>query len=94
MKRQGSIRQTDIARRRGVSPANVWPRLLSREDAAAYLGVSASTLDKAVAEGLVAPPGRMFGRVLFDIRKLDEFADRLAPPIDEPGANPFDLVPL
>jgi len=47
------------------------PRGLSREEAAAYVGVSPTLFDRAVAEGKVPKPFRLYGRVLWDIRKLD-----------------------
>jgi hypothetical protein len=55
------------------------PRYLSREQAAAYVGVSATTFSAEVAAGLW-PPGRRRGarlhRVTWDIRLLDRYADR------------------
>lgn len=51
-----------------------WPRLMSVELAASYLGVSASTF-RTWGVAPVEAPGR---RVLYDKRSLDIFADRLA----------------
>ena len=49
-----------------------WPRLLSVDDAAAYLSVSRGTLRKLVA------PVPVGGRVLWDRVDLDRFADALS----------------
>lgn len=60
-----------------------WPRLLSRELAADYVGLGVSTLDAGVP-GFPAPiqVGR---RRLYDIRDLDRWADALA-------GQPLDAV--
>lgn len=56
-----------------------WPRLLSIDLAAQYLSLSASTIR---AEG--PEPKRHDRRVLYDIRDLDRWADRLdGQPLDE-----------
>jgi predicted DNA-binding transcriptional regulator AlpA len=47
-------------------------RGLSRPEAARYVGVSASLFDRAVAEGKMPKPFRLYGRVVWDVRKLDE----------------------
>lgn len=49
-----------------------WPRLLSVDDAAAYLSVSRSTVRRLVK------PVPVGSRVLFDRHELDRFADALA----------------
>jgi predicted DNA-binding transcriptional regulator AlpA len=46
-------------------------RGLSRREAAAYVGVSPTLFDRAVVEGKMPKPFRLYGRVLWDIRKLD-----------------------
>ena len=53
-------------------------RLLNRDEAAEYIGVSASTLDRLVADG-VMPPARALGdrRVVWDRISLDRFIDEL-----------------
>lgn len=57
-----------------------WPRLMSETLAAAYVGLSATTLRK---DGPIAK--RHGRRVLYDIRDLDRWADRLdGQPLDEP----------
>ena len=50
-----------------------WPRLLSRAQAAAYLGVSAGTLDTHVAVVSL----RVGGRRVWDRHALDDFVDAL-----------------
>ncbi|MBX9816161.1 MAG: helix-turn-helix domain-containing protein [Sphingomonas sp.] len=61
------------------APVRPWGRLLSVVDAAAYLGISASSLREHGPE-----PKRLGARVLYDIRDLDRWADRLSgEPLDE-----------
>src|SRR3546814_8487549 len=56
-----------------------WPRLLRRQDAAAYLGIGVSMLDEHGPS-----PKRLGRRVLYDIRDLDRWADALDDqPLDE-----------
>jgi hypothetical protein len=59
--------------------SSVPPRYLSRIQAAAYVGVSATTFDAEVAAGHW-PAGRRRGarahRVTWDVRLLDLYADR------------------
>jgi predicted DNA-binding transcriptional regulator AlpA len=64
-------------------------RLLSRAEAAAYIGVGATTLDKMVAEGIMPRPKRIYSRSVWDVRALDAAIDRL-PGGDESDLNPFD----
>jgi predicted DNA-binding transcriptional regulator AlpA len=52
-------------------PAGCMPRGLSRVWAAAYVGISPTLFDRAVSEGKMPKPFRLYGRVLWDIRKLD-----------------------
>ena len=57
------------------------PRLIGRDDAAAYVGVSPNTFDKMIADGLMPNPRRLTERRLaWDLRQLDTAIDRL--PID------------
>lgn len=63
---------TDAARpERHVLPPGTLPRGLSRVRAAAYVGVSPTLFDRAVADGKMPKPFRLYGRVLWDVRKLD-----------------------
>lgn len=54
-----------------------WPRGLSRILTAQYIGVSPSTFDKLVKDGLMPRPKRVYGRVLWDIRAVDVAFDLL-----------------
>jgi hypothetical protein len=69
-----------------------WPRFLSREQAAAYLGVSAETFDDEVEEGLW-PAGMRRGkqgrRITWDRVALDRAADRAndLTPDHKPGGD-------
>lgn len=47
------------------------PRGLSREEAARYIGVSPSTLDRLIVEGRMPKPARIGKRVVWDRLKLD-----------------------
>jgi predicted DNA-binding transcriptional regulator AlpA len=53
------------------------PRGLSREDAAAYVGVSARKFDELVADGRMPKPVRIDGRRIWDRRALDQKFDAL-----------------
>ena len=65
------------------------PRLLSRPQAAGYIGVSPSTFDKLVADGSMPKPKQVYSRKLWDIRKLDLSIDQL-PGEGELDRNPWD----
>lgn len=64
----------------------VAPRLLTTEQAAAYIGVSESKLRELVNLRRIHE-SRIDSCVRFDVRRLDRFIDGLAP--DEDG-NPVD----
>ncbi|MCG4260403.1 hypothetical protein K6W36_07365 [Acetobacter senegalensis] len=57
-----------------------WGRLLRRELAAAYLGVSASKFSQLVQEGVLPAPRTFPGSTVnvWDRRELDGWADSLA----------------
>jgi predicted DNA-binding transcriptional regulator AlpA len=55
-------------------PCGLTPRLLSREQASTYCGMSASHFDEHVAPAV--PPLVMGRRSLWDIRALDRWLDR------------------
>ena len=67
-------------------PASLPPRGLSRIQSAAYIGVSPSTFDKLIADGVMPGPKKVRGRVVWDRKRLDECFDAL----DDGGANPWD----
>jgi predicted DNA-binding transcriptional regulator AlpA len=52
-------------------------RGLSRDEAAMYVGVSATTFDKLVADGRMPQPRRIDSRKVWDIRSLDLHFDAL-----------------
>ena len=53
-------------------------RMLSRVEAAAYCGVSPSTLDKMLKDGLIPSPRKVYARNLFDRHKLDAALNALS----------------
>ena len=54
-----------------VLPQSLAPRGLSREQAAAYVGVSASLFDILVKDGRMPAPKRINSRTVLDRIKLD-----------------------
>lgn len=67
------------------------PRGLSRIQAAAYIGVSATTFDKLVEDGRVPQPKQIGARRVFDRALLDAAFDNLgdgAEPVE--SDNPWD----
>lgn len=61
-----------------ASAARPVPRRgLRREEAAAYVGISPSKFDQAVAAGRMPPPRTLDGCVIWDVRELDERFDAL-----------------
>jgi predicted DNA-binding transcriptional regulator AlpA len=72
--------------RRNVLPASLPPRGLSRVQAAAYIGVSASTFDKMVADRQMPSPKQIRGRVVWDLKRLDRAFDELS----DGEENPWD----
>ena len=67
--------------RQSALPPTLPPRLISRDAAAAYVGVSPNTFDKMIADGLMPNPRRLTERRLaWDVRQLDAAIDRL--PVD------------
>ena len=73
--------------RQAALPPMLPPRIIHRDAAAAYVGVSPNTFDKMIADGLMPNPRRLTERRLgWDMRQLDTAIDRL--PIDgEAEAN-------
>lgn len=52
-------------------------RGLSREAAAAYVGISTSLFDTMVSDGRMPPPKRINSRTIWDVRAIDRAFDRL-----------------
>ena len=67
-------------------------RGLNRDQAATYIGVSASKFDELIKDGRMPPPKRIDGRVVWDIRQIDKYFDRL-PGGDLDDRNPWDTLP-
>jgi excisionase family DNA binding protein len=51
--------------------APYWPRGLSREEAARYVGVGGTKFDEMVKDGRMPKPKRVEGRVVWDRAALD-----------------------
>jgi predicted DNA-binding transcriptional regulator AlpA len=67
----------------GLSAVRPIPRRgLSREEAAMYLGISASKFDELVRDGRMPRPKRIDSRKIWDVRDLDVAFDAL------PAENP------
>jgi predicted DNA-binding transcriptional regulator AlpA len=64
-------------RRASLLPPSLPPRLLSREQAAEYCGVSPTYFDEVVDDGRMPKPVRLGRRVLWDLRKIDLALDKL-----------------
>ena len=62
-------------------------RGLSREEAAMYLGVSASTFDELRSLGKIEPARLIKGRKLWDIRELDMAFDALPRENQQPESS-------
>jgi predicted DNA-binding transcriptional regulator AlpA len=63
-------------------------RGLSREEAAMYIGVSATLFDRLVADGRMPGPRRIDGRRVWDIRALNLCFDRL--PGEDAGKSSWE----
>lgn len=74
--------------RHDLLPPSLAPRGLSRVQAAAYVGVSPSTFDKMLADGMMPAPRRYGVRTIWDRRQLDEAFDAL--PGGDVEGNPWD----
>lgn len=61
-----------------ILPLSLPPRGLSREQAAAYVGVSSSLFDMLIKDGRMPGPKRINSRVIWDRLKLDAAFEALA----------------
>jgi hypothetical protein len=77
------------AAQRAKASATIMPRLLSRLQAAAYVGLSATEFD-AWAKQQRLKPIRHGRRVLFDRQRLDLIIDRMMEELDD-AASSSDL---
>lgn len=67
-------------------PPAVSPRGLSRADAAAYVGISATLFGQLVEAGVFPAPKRLAGRCVWDRLSLDRAFDDL-PEVLKPGQD-------
>jgi predicted DNA-binding transcriptional regulator AlpA len=79
-----------MSRPRDVLPLSLPPRGLSRMEAAAYIGVSATLLDEMVKDGRMPVPKKINGRNVWDRRQLDQAFNAL-PERDAKASNPWDM---
>lgn len=75
-------RETDKPTKKQRSCRRPLPALLRREDAAEFLGLSPSALDRACAAGLVPKPFRLGGVVVYRRRELAAWVRAGMPPAD------------
>jgi predicted DNA-binding transcriptional regulator AlpA len=73
-----------------ILPQSLPPRGLSREQAAAYIGVSPSLFDTLVKEGRMPTPKRINSRTVWDRLGLD--AAFAALPSNDGSPNPWDDI--
>jgi predicted DNA-binding transcriptional regulator AlpA len=66
-----------------------WPRGLSREEAARYIGIGPTKFDEMVADGRMPKPKRVDSRVVWDRAKLDAYFTDLP---EDRATNPWDRV--
>ncbi|MBC7907000.1 MAG: hypothetical protein H7Y60_09685 [Rhodospirillaceae bacterium] len=78
--------QTAAEGRISPLPPSLPPRGLSRVQAAAYIGVSASLFDQMVADGRMPKPTRISSRTIWDRRKVDAAFSALS----ADDLNPWD----
>jgi predicted DNA-binding transcriptional regulator AlpA len=71
-----------------ILPQSLAPRGLSREQAAAYVGVSPSLFDTLVKDGRMPAPKRINARTVWDRLQLD--AAFVALPSNDQPINPWD----
>lgn len=72
-----------------ILPPSLPPRGLSRVEAAAYVGVSASLFDELVKDGRMPRPKRVNARTIWDRKRLDEAFEAI-PDGESRAANPWD----
>jgi len=88
--RPATIRQADVAR---VLRAAIEPRGLSRETAAAYVGIGTTLFDEMVRLGKMPRPATLKGRLIWDRQALDRALDDLfdCPPVAA-APDPWGIV--
>ena len=73
-----------------ILPVSLPPRGLSREQAAAYVGISPSLFDTLVKDGRMPAPKRINSRTVWDRFLLDEAFDAI--PSNDAAPNPWDEI--
>ena len=70
-----------------ILPPSLPPRGLSRVEAAAYIGVSASLFDEMVKDGRMPRPKRINARTIWDRKRLDVAFDAIPDGEFPPGQS-------
>jgi len=80
-----------MAKASDTLPNSLPPRGLTREQAAAYIGVGASTFDKLVSDGVMPRPVEFGRRRVWDRLALDAAFGALSGTVgaDAPDSNPW-----
>jgi len=82
---------SNMTRSTALSAVRPIPRRgLSRDEAAMYIGISASKFDELVRDGRMPGPKRIDGRKLWDVHALDLAFDSLPDDNDQGQRNSFD----
>ncbi len=83
--------QSNVTRSTALSAVRPIPRRgLSRDEAAMYIGISASKFDELVRDGRMPGPKRIDGRKLWDVHALDLAFVSLPDDNDQGVKNSFD----
>lgn len=77
-----------MPKRTELLPPTLAPRGLSRTEAAAYIGVSASLFDMMVNDGRMPGPKRINARTVWDRKRLDAAFEAL--PDNNNDSNPWN----
>src|SRR5215469_9205069 len=73
-----------------ILPQSLPPRGLSREQAAAYVGISPSLFDMLVKDGRMPAPKRINSRTVWDRLQLDDAFTAI--PSNDAAVNPWDEI--
>jgi predicted DNA-binding transcriptional regulator AlpA len=80
------------SQRADILPLSLPPLGINREQAAALIGVSATTFDKSVAAGIMPHPRILGGRSLWDVAELTAAFRRLPHKDDGVDLNATDAT--
>src|SRR5882757_8996255 len=83
-----------VKRDPNVLPQSLAPRGLSREQAAAYVGISPSLFDVLVKDGRMPKPMRINARTVWDRVRLDEAFAALSDEAGDGGNDPWSTVSI